>query len=115
MVRQISTHVVPGDICNEQITILAKGLPNTGGAHTVYTINDKVIEFQVGNPADGVNGITNEALLAIVIDRLQGFVNGPFHSIDTHVALANCKRAMECLHHRTRDRIENGKLGKQEP
>lgn len=56
----------------------------------------------------GLNGITHEALLAILIDRLEGFQSGPYKSYYNADALYYLKAAMDVLHRRTRDRMAQG-------
>lgn len=73
------------------------------------------VNFQKGPPSEnGVNGCTNESLLAIVIDRLQCFATGPFPSRETSLALTKCEEALLWLQHRTRNRQERGVEGKYE-
>lgn len=62
------------------------------------------LRFQNGNPAESINGISNEALLAIVLDRLEGFQAGPYPCRQNEAALAGIRFAMLALHDRARDR-----------
>jgi hypothetical protein len=62
----------------------------------------------------GVNGVTQEALLAIVIDRLRSFQAGPFPSAFNASALVHCEKALSDLQTRTRERIARGVEGKTE-
>ena len=62
-----------------------------------------------------MNGITNEALLSIVIHRLKGFMSGPFPSVYSEKALRFTKKALRWLERRTRDRKERGVEGKEKP
>lgn len=52
-----------------------------------------------------------EALIAIVIDRLQGFQRGQFACEENVLALHKLHEAMHWLHHRTREREERGVEG----
>lgn len=62
--------------------------------------------FQHGPvPLNGRNGITQEALLAVVVDRLRCFQAGPFPCAANAQALALVEEALEVLKGRTRDRI----------
>ncbi|MCC6800437.1 MAG: hypothetical protein IT325_09980 [Anaerolineae bacterium] len=64
------------------------------------------ILFQNGPIAEaGVNGVTHEALIAIVIDRLQAFQKGPFACRENALALTKLEEAQHWLHHRTRARM----------
>ena len=64
----------------------------------------KELSFQVGDPkVYGVNGVTNEALLAIMIHRLQGFQNNPATNCsENQEAINHMELAMEALYSRTR-------------
>lgn len=128
MLREITGHKVNG--CNEALTIGVHDAPGKGGACHAYTIegfNTKTnpsccvdrtevcIAFQNGPPAEvGVNGITNEALLAIVADRLEGFHAGPFATMDNSDALDHVNAAIDCLHRRTKERLARGVEGTHE-
>lgn len=59
----------------------------------------------------GVNGISNEALLAIVEDRLLGFQSGEYACRENAVALTKIQEAMMWLQKRTRDRAARGVEG----
>lgn len=73
------------------------------------------VHFQHGPVKDcGVNGITNEALMAIVIDRLRSFQRGPFACRENALALTNLEQSMMWLHKRTLDRVRRGVEGKHE-
>ena len=102
--------------------------PGVGGAHheyEVYIDETKVpmpegglrgfvakVHFQTGAIAEaGINGCTNEALLAIVVDRLECFSKGPFPSRETSIALTKCQEALHWLTHRTRERELRGVEG----
>lgn len=75
-------------------------------------ISTQRIEFQRGPVKEvGVNGITNEALIAIVIDRLKGAQEGPFASADNADAIMHLEAASEALARRTRDRMARGVEG----
>lgn len=64
------------------------------------------ILFQNGNPSEvGFNGLTNEALLAIIRDRLISFQSSEFASVENQQALVHVDEALESLKRRTRDRI----------
>jgi hypothetical protein len=53
-------------------------------------------------------GITNEVLLAIDIDRLEGFQAGKFPCHENFDALTHCRAALNALHRRTLSRVSRG-------
>lgn len=70
------------------------------------------IHFQHGPIKEcGVNGITNEVLLALVIDRLNGAQEGPFRSRENALAITACEEASLWLAKRTMDRMARGVEG----
>ena len=70
------------------------------------------VKFQNGPIKEsGVNGTTQEVLLAIVIDRLRSFQSGPYACRDNAIALTHCEEALMWLQRRTRERIKRGVEG----
>jgi hypothetical protein len=64
------------------------------------------LAFQNGPIKDhGVNGLSQEALLAVLIDRLEGFQSGQYKCHDNEVALDHLQGARLWLHKRTMDRV----------
>ena len=120
--RQLTDHVVEGDAA-PQLRILVLDEPGAGGASHEYEIcwGDEVvgqrvqISFQNGPiKENGINGVTQEAWLAIVIDRLRSFQAGPFPSPFNESALRHCELALGDLQQRTRNRIARGVEGRTE-
>ncbi len=128
--REITSHVV--NPANDKITITVLDEPGHGGASHVYGIggmdfirntaalntpdgrpeSEASIIFQCGPINDhGVNGVTQEALLAIVADRLQSFQNGPFSCRENAIALTKIREAMMWLQRRTLARMARGVEG----
>ena len=116
--REITTHKVNG--CNEEVSVYASDAPGSGGAHHRYKIGFPrysgfepiFIDFQNGPVKEvGTNGVTHEALLAIVIDRLQAFQKGPFACRENALALTKLEEAMHWLKHRTEQRLARGVEG----
>jgi hypothetical protein len=71
-----------------------------------------LIKFQRGPIKEvGVNGVSNEALLAILIDRMRGFQSGPFACRENACALTKLEEALHWLHSRTRSRVARGVEG----
>ncbi len=113
--RTLTDHIVEGDSANHQLQIEVIDEPGAGGANHEYRImlppaiegiNCFDISFQNGPIKEvGVNGVTQEALLAIVIDRLRSFQAGPFASPFNASALQHCAQALADLQQRTRNRV----------
>jgi len=76
--------------------------PDEDAAHRVII----ELPFQDGVVTEaGHNGLTNEALLEIVADRLEWFQKGPFPCKQNEHALARVKEALAWLDERTRERV----------
>lgn len=107
-VRELTGHKV--NPANDVITVTATDGPGPGGASHNYYLNwgsgAVTLQFQNGpiNEA-GVNGITHEALLAILIDRLEGFQAGKFANDYNAAALDHLRSAQGVLLDRTRERM----------
>lgn len=119
--RFVCSHVCSG--LNEAIRIEVLDEPGSGGANHRYrtvscgphptSLKDTEIVFQNGPIGEaGVNGLSNEVLLAIVQDRLEGFQRGPFACRENAIALTHVQDALHWLLHRTRDRVQRGAEGK---
>lgn len=119
--RTLTDHKVNG--LNEALEITAVDEPGSGGANHNYEIvlnrgegkigTRTVLMFQNGpiaTPSD-MNGITNEALLAVVIDRMRGFQSGQFKCRENAIALTHLEESLMWLHKRTRDRMARGVEG----
>lgn len=114
--RKIETHKV--NPANDRIDITVMDEPGAGGANHHYAVDVDGTEsgidvrFQNGPIAEaGVNGVTQEVLIAICIDRLECFQAGPFACGENALALAHLKDAQEALHSRTRARMQRGVEG----
>lgn len=113
--RVIEDHKV--NSANDRINLAVLDEPGAGGACHEYeaTLPDgraTRISFQNGpiNEA-GVNGLTQEVLLAIVVDRLRAFQSGPFACRENALALTKIEEAQHWLHSRTRARMSRGVEG----
>lgn len=124
-----------GNPANNQISITLGDEPNAAGAHLRYevtgfdTANNPSVEsrdgyshsksrdvilFQGGDPAEhGVNGITHEVLMTILIHRLECLQSGPFSCRENAIALTKLQESLMWLKERTAKRIERGVEGKQ--
>lgn len=99
--------------------------PGSGGANHHYAIEyhqltsdspagsvSMDVVFQNGpiNEA-GINGVTHEALLAIVADRLRSFQKGPYSCKANACALTHIEEALHWLQQRTIERMRRGVEG----
>jgi len=92
----------PGNANHEYIIQVGEGVPYSAS-----------INFQKGPLQENeFNGVSNESVLAVVIDRLKGFQAGPFACRENAVALTKLQEAVHWLHTRTRDRQFRGAEGK---
>ena len=70
------------------------------------------LDFQRGPVAEkGVNGITTEALLAVLIHRTE-FLNGKFPCVENETSLVGMRMALTALEQRTANRISRGVEGR---
>ncbi|MCE5185060.1 MAG: hypothetical protein LLF76_02920 [Planctomycetaceae bacterium] len=98
----------------DRIEVACLDEPGPGGACHHYTIRDEHcnvsqdLYFQYGPVSQGVDGIQNEDLLAVLIDRLEGFQSGSHACQENHNALLACKSALSWLDKRTADRRARG-------
>lgn len=135
--RTLTDHIVDGDSVNHQLQIQVLDGPGAGGASHFYCILGHELENNPALPLDehddaglltqtnivfqngpikeaGVNGITHEALLAIVIDRLRSFQAGPYACDDNEQALMAGQSMMFFFQKRTRERIARNVEGTHE-
>ncbi len=126
--REILDHKVNG--LNEAIKVTAVDQPGPGGANHKYLLDlvggapgsggfQMMIEFQNGPVKEsGFNGFSNEALVAVVIDRMRGFQygrknegefdesqRGKYACRENALALTALEEALMWLQKRTRDRM----------
>jgi len=74
------------------------------------------VHFQEGPIREtGVNGVSNEALLAVLIDRLETFQKGQFSCPENAKALTKLEEAGLWLHKRTMNRTVRGVEGTSAP
>lgn len=129
--RTIDDHKV--NPANDTLTIEVLDEPGAGGAQHHYRISgfntatnpsDPFVErhgesaqhstilFQNGPINDvGVNGVTQEALLAICADRLRSFQKGPYACKANACALTHIEEAQQWLQQRTIERMRRGVEG----
>ena len=129
--RELHGHKV--NPANDTLTITVEDEPGAGGANHRYEITGfdtetnpsktnaqgythsksrDVVLFQNGPINEvGVNGITPEALLEILIDRMMGFQSGPYACRENDKALTHLQEAQMWLQKRTLDRMKRGVEG----
>jgi hypothetical protein len=119
---------------NQELEIALGDEPGAGGAHHHYIItgfdlssNPSAVDddgdllaapdveylfFQNGPIKEvGVNGLTHEVLLAILIHRLQCFQNGPYANKYNLEAVSHLQEALKAFKARTEERTERGVEG----
>lgn len=104
---------------SEHTEVFAVDEKGQGNANHVYEVKRKIDKTKTGQTIEvlgtivfqkgpikeaGINGIHNEDLLAIVIDRLQGFEKGPYTCAENKRALVDLYGAMLHLQKRTKKR-----------
>nr|WP_294577548.1 hypothetical protein [uncultured Rhodopila sp.] len=129
--RKLTDHKLNG--LNEALDIAVLDEPGQGGACHRYditgfaagdnpsatspegyvsTFSRTIILFQNGPLKEArPNGISQEALLAILIDRLGSFQGGPYACRENAIALTHLEDALMWLQKRTRDRMARGVEG----
>jgi hypothetical protein len=116
--RELKAHQI--NECNKLVTVEVQDQKNAGGAPVKYSLYLRHmdhaqkfcdIKFQDGEIAKGINGITHEALLVILLDRLQELQKGQFACEENAVALTKVQEALFWLNHRTKQRQERGVEG----
>lgn|ERR1051325_643671 len=97
-------------------------------AHHAYTINVRAFEipkdaepivsvtlpFQNGGLKEvGANGITDQALLAIVLDRMRSFNDGQFRCRENSIIITKLEEALLWMEKRGNDRARRGVEGER--
>lgn len=121
--REITAHKI-GNAVSEICVMADERNPANGSASHHYlctwTPQDEaetrtLISFQDGPIKEvGVNGITNEVLLAIVLDRLEGFQTSQWACDENREAQASVQHALSVLQLRTVNRMARGVEGTHE-
>lgn len=131
MSRYLTDHVV--NPANDRISIAVLDEPGHGGACHLYYLSgfdtstnpqwsemaqpgfmgtEMFVIFQNGPINEvGVNGVTHEALLAILADRLRGFQSGRYACPENAEALSHIEAAQSVLKSRTAARMARGVEG----
>lgn len=105
-------HTDHNGVAVNAVAALADGADVEGHQYVVVTGAKSVtIDFQRGPvPANGVNGLTNEALLAILIHRTR-HLNNKFSSAENVRAIDHMEQALMCFEVRTARRMVRGVEG----
>ena len=122
-VRELTFHRDGFDL-NRALRVFSDDKVGPGGAHHCYHIEIAglhsinggpvaYVQFQRGPRAelDSTPGATDGAVLAIVLDRLLSFQNGPYPSEWNEDAITYLTSAMDCLKARAQERADRGVLG----
>lgn len=114
--REITIHKVTG--VNDKLRVTATETLGPGGAPHTYRIEPEsgnatgvTLDFQLGPLGEHPNGLTHEAILAVVIDRLEMFQKGPYACRENEIALDNIKDGLTWLQERTLNRAARGVEG----
>lgn len=115
---------------NEHIRIDVLDSPGPGGACHEYliqplipeenppagAINAVTLKFQKGGvQTAGVNGLSNEALLAVLLHRYRGLRDGPFPCRENVVTVILLEEVLSIQKRRTMERSARGVEGKLVP
>lgn len=99
----------PGGGCHRYRVIFEKtdvSVPETGDRGSVW------IDFQKGPVKEvGINGVQDEGLLAVLIDRLERFQAGPFKYNENAEALLKLQEAQFWVESRKQRRMKRGVEG----
>ena len=101
----------------EVVVVDEKGQGNANHNYCIGTVAEPKlifcqVNFQNGPIKEvGVNGVMNEDLIAILIDRIRGFQSGDYACRDNAIALTKLEEALMWLRNRTNEREARGVEG----
>ena len=126
--EKITDHVVTADDAKVTITVMDE--KGAGGAYPHYRVSGADIHLNrsykdIGEPPrdidvyfqngpiqeSGINGLTQEVLIAICIHRLQSFQAGNFACRENEKALTHLEEALHWLQQRPIRRVRRGVEG----
>jgi len=125
--RNVETYSVNRD--EDYLKVAALDEPGAGGANHLYLVTgfdtdtnpsyepvtpdtSVKILFQNGPIGEaGINGVSQEVLLAIVLDRLKSFQAGPYACRENALALTKIEEGLHWLQQRTLARMRRGVEG----
>lgn len=110
--QEMRIHTDNNGVAVNAISRLANGTDVEGHEYQIMAGKPVAhISFQRGPVKEvGVNGITSEALLAILIHRAN-VLNGKFPCRENALAITNMEQALMWFEKRTRDRMQRGVEG----
>lgn len=121
-VRTIDTHH-DGHGLNESI-VISSDVPDKSGAAHYYEFDMQgdaqslhsagSVRFQTGPRGEvgSTPGITEAALLAVLIDRLRGFQSGPYACRENAIQLTKLEEVLHWTKARADERAKRGVLGR---
>jgi hydrogenase maturation factor len=125
--RNVETYAVNRD--EDYLKVQALDEPGAGGANHLYSVTgfntdtnasyepivpeaSVQILFQNGPIGEvGINGVTQEVLLAIVLDRLKSFQAGQYSCRENALAMTKIEEGLHWLQQRTLARMRRGVEG----
>ena len=102
------------NIGTDKLTVVFSDNEQAVSEYTIVSAEDPgrifaTLSFQDGPIKEaGINGCHNEDLIAIVLDRLTFFQQGPFSCRENALAITKLEEALHWLNHRTQERIRRG-------
>ena len=125
MKNGIVDHRVPGDDLNDSIAIYHDDRDSeNGNASHAYELRIQSkregeipisnINFQHGprNEAGSIAGVTDAAVVAVVLDRYRGFQSGEFACRENALVITKLEEALHWMQRRAISRYQQGVLGK---
>lgn len=113
--REITTHKVDGTESLMVLVIDEKGHGNANHEYEIFgpsEVKIASISFQNGPIKEhGINGVSDEAILTILIDRLEGFQAGDYACEENAYTLATLRAGLDSMLERTRARVARGAEG----
>lgn len=116
--REITDHKT--NSFNRDFVVIRADAPGPGGASHLYNVQvegdtqgiSALLAFQRGPVKEaGANVLSEEALIAIIIDRLRGWQKGPYSCRENACALTHFEEGLMWLHKRTLNREARGVEG----
>jgi hypothetical protein len=120
--RHLEDHKVT-TLNRECVTVRAVDAKDSDGAHHLYQIDVRdpqkgsniyrtMLMFQKGGLQDvGPNGLTDQALIAIVLDRMRGFQEGPYKCDENIPVILHLESVLEVFRIRAEERAARGVEG----